>query len=50
MAEPSEPTYGGPLEKYQGRMKKRRAMPEYGQMEWDGLIRTIERAGADYRR
>ena len=38
------------VEKYQGRMKKRRAMPEYGQMEWDGLIRTIERAGADYRR
>ncbi len=38
------------VEKYAGRMQKRRALPEYGQMEWDGLIRTIERAGADYRR
>ncbi len=38
------------VEKYQGRMQKRRNMPEYGQMEWDGLIRTIDRAGGDYRR
>ena len=32
------------------RMKKRRASPEYGQMEWQGLVRTVDRRGADYRR
>ncbi len=37
-------------QKYGERMKKRRNTAEYGKMEWDGLIRTIERAGADYRR
>ena len=37
------------VEKYAGRMQKRRNTPEYGQMEWNGLVRTIERAGADYR-
>ena len=32
------------------RMKKHRATPEYGLMEWEGVVRTVERAGADYRR
>ncbi|MGH7050173.1 MAG: class II aldolase/adducin family protein [Acetobacteraceae bacterium] len=31
-------------------MKRRRASPDYGLKEWQGLVRTIERAGADYRR
>lgn len=38
------------VEKYAGRMQKRRNTPEYGLMEWEGLIRTIDRTGADYRR
>ena len=32
------------------RMKKRRASPEYGMMEWQGLVRTVDRRGGDYRR
>lgn len=33
------------------RMKKRRSTPEYGKMEWEGIVRTVERAGGtDYRR
>ncbi len=33
------------------RMKKRRPTPEYGKMEWEGILRTVERkGGADYRR
>jgi ribulose-5-phosphate 4-epimerase/fuculose-1-phosphate aldolase len=32
------------------RMQKRRNAPEYGQAEWLGLVRTVERKGADYRR
>lgn len=32
------------------RMKQVRAAPEYGQREWDALLRTIDRTGADYRR
>jgi len=31
-------------------MKRRRASPEYGVKEWQGLLRTVEREGADYRR
>jgi ribulose-5-phosphate 4-epimerase/fuculose-1-phosphate aldolase len=31
------------------RGQKRRNSPEYGLMEWQGLIRTIERKGADYK-
>lgn len=37
-------------EKYAERMKKRRNTAEYGKMEWEGLVRTIERDGADFRR
>jgi hypothetical protein len=32
------------------RMKKLRATPEYGLAEWKGLVRTVERKGADFRR
>jgi ribulose-5-phosphate 4-epimerase/fuculose-1-phosphate aldolase len=32
------------------RMKKRRDADEYGMMEWQGLVRTVDRRGADYRR
>jgi ribulose-5-phosphate 4-epimerase/fuculose-1-phosphate aldolase len=35
--------------KYQERMKKRRAMPEYGKMEWEGIVRAVERGGASYK-
>ncbi len=32
------------------RMKKQRLSPEYGLMEWRGIVRTVERAGPDFRR
>jgi ribulose-5-phosphate 4-epimerase/fuculose-1-phosphate aldolase len=32
------------------RMRARRGNPEYGLMEWQGLVRTVNRKGADYRR
>ncbi|HEX5327292.1 MAG TPA: class II aldolase/adducin family protein [Acetobacteraceae bacterium] len=32
------------------RMKKHRNTAEYGLMEWEGLVRTVDRQGADYRR
>jgi len=32
------------------RMRKRRDSDEYGLMEWQGLVRTVDRLGADYRR
>jgi hypothetical protein len=31
------------------RMQKRRNTSEYGLAEWKGLVRTIDRAGANYR-
>ena len=31
------------------RGQKRRNSDDYGRMEWEGLLRTIERKGADYR-
>jgi ribulose-5-phosphate 4-epimerase/fuculose-1-phosphate aldolase len=31
------------------RMQKRRNTPEYGLAEWNGLVRTVDRAGANYR-
>lgn len=31
------------------RMKMQRAKPEYGMMEWQGLVRTVERKGPEYR-
>ncbi|MBS0641033.1 MAG: class II aldolase/adducin family protein [Proteobacteria bacterium] len=32
------------------RMKKMRPMPDYGLAEWKGMVRTVERKGADFRR
>jgi hypothetical protein len=32
------------------RMQKRRNTEDYGRAEWLGLVRTVDRAGADYRR
>ncbi|HLJ05650.1 MAG TPA: class II aldolase/adducin family protein, partial [Acetobacteraceae bacterium] len=32
------------------RMRKRRDTAEYGHAEWQGLVRTVDRKGADYRR
>ncbi len=32
------------------RMRQRRGDPDYGLMEWQGLVRTVDRKGADYRR
>jgi ribulose-5-phosphate 4-epimerase/fuculose-1-phosphate aldolase len=32
------------------RMKRMRPTPEYGLGEWKGLVRTVERKGADFRR
>ena len=31
------------------RMRQRRGDPEYGLMEWHGLVRTVDRKGAEYR-
>ena len=30
-------------------MKKRRNTPEYGLADFQGLVRTVERKGADYK-
>jgi ribulose-5-phosphate 4-epimerase/fuculose-1-phosphate aldolase len=38
------------VRKYSERMVKRRGMPEYGLGEWEGIVRTVERAGHDYKR
>jgi len=38
------------VRKASARMRERRGNPEYGLMEWQGLVRTINRKGADYRR
>jgi hypothetical protein len=32
------------------RMKAIRNTEDYGLMEWQGLVRTVDRRGADYRR
>jgi ribulose-5-phosphate 4-epimerase/fuculose-1-phosphate aldolase len=38
------------VDKAAARMKKLRATPEYGLAEWQGLVRTVDRKGFDYRR
>ena len=38
------------VQKAAERMQKRRASSDYGLMEWQGLVRTVERKGADFRR
>jgi len=37
-------------ERAKTRMRKLRGTPEYGLMEFQGLVRTVDRKGADYRR
>jgi len=37
------------VRKFAERMQKRRGAEEYGLMEWQGLVRTVDRKGADYR-
>jgi hypothetical protein len=32
------------------RMKKIRSTPEYGELAWDALVRTVDAKGFDYRR
>jgi hypothetical protein len=32
------------------RMRSLRDTETYGLMEWEGVVRTVERAGADFRR
>lgn len=36
--------------KASARMKAVRDSEAYGLMEWEGLVRTVDRKGADYRR
>ncbi|MES2713696.1 MAG: class II aldolase/adducin family protein [Pseudomonadota bacterium] len=38
------------IERAAKRMKGLRATPEYGQRQWEALLRRIDRNGADYRR
>jgi len=38
------------VRKAAARMKKLRGAPDYGRMEFEGLVRTVDRKGADYRR
>ena len=38
------------VRKAAARMKKLRGAPDYGLMEFEGLVRTVDRKGADYRR
>jgi hypothetical protein len=38
------------VQKAAARMQKLRPTDEYGLMEWQGLVRTVDRKGADYRR
>ena len=50
LGEPPAPISDYVIGKAAERMKKRRAEPGYGMLEWQGALRTAERAGADYRR
>jgi ribulose-5-phosphate 4-epimerase/fuculose-1-phosphate aldolase len=38
------------IQKAAERMRKRRNADDYGLMEWQGLVRTVDRKGAEYRR
>ena len=38
------------VQKAAARMKKLRGSPEYGLLEFQGLVRAVDRKGADYRR
>ena len=37
------------IQKAAERMRRLRDKPEFGLMEWQGLVRTVDRKGADYR-
>ena len=41
---------GDVVRKAAERMKKERSRSDYGLIEWEGLLRTVDRRGADYRR
>lgn len=47
---PPEPISDYVIGKAGERMKKRRDDASYGVLEWEGALRTAERAGGDYRR
>ncbi|MGE3150260.1 MAG: hypothetical protein AB7K04_14460, partial [Pseudorhodoplanes sp.] len=32
------------------RMRKYREQPGYGRLEWEGIVRTVERQGLDHKR
>jgi ribulose-5-phosphate 4-epimerase/fuculose-1-phosphate aldolase len=38
------------IERASSRMKKMRLNDDYGRMEWDGLVRQVDRKGFNYRR
>jgi hypothetical protein len=38
------------VQKAAERMRKIRDTDGYGQMDWQGLVRAVDRKGADYRR
>ena len=48
--EPPVPIEPYVIQKAAERMQKRRSTAEYGLMEWQGIVRTVERKGADFRR
>ncbi len=50
MGEPPVMVADEVVRKAAARMKKLRATPDYGLMEFEGLVRTVDRKGADYRR
>ena len=50
LGQPPQPISDYVIGKAAERMRKHRAGPEYGLMEWRGVVREIERAGADFRR
>ena len=48
--EPPVMIAGDVVQKAAARMKKLRGSPEYGLLEFQGLVRAVDRKGADYRR
>jgi ribulose-5-phosphate 4-epimerase/fuculose-1-phosphate aldolase len=49
LGEPPVPIADAVVEAAARRMRRRRETPEYGLAEFDGLVRTVERRGAEYR-
>jgi ribulose-5-phosphate 4-epimerase/fuculose-1-phosphate aldolase len=50
LGEPPVPIDDYVIGKAAERMRTIRNTPEYGLMEWEGLVRTVDRRGFDYRR